>query len=253
MKVVPKIAKVLELFAENETLSFGEVVEYSQLNRSTVAHILSALCQCQWLEKTSFGCYRMGAGFYALTGEKRKNKLLAMLAERAARTVAGQLKELGVICCFSQASRITLAKVAPESMVQLSINDRWFENSGWYRQSSGRLLLAMQSESQINAIVDKIGLPTADAWPEAVTWSGFQREIERIRSAREAVVYRENGFLTSLAVSVKDASNKDDLCVSTVYVTGKQCFSETDMLARLREIALDMEIQLSFHQLSVNS
>ena len=147
--------------------------------------------------------------------------------------------------------RITLAKVQPEGMVQLSIADRWFEKSGWFRLSSGRLLLAMQSKEVIENIVHNIGFPSAAEWPEAITPEKFFRQLELIRQQELAVVLRENSRLTSVAVPVKDAAGKNVLCVSTVYITGRHQLDDQAIVAKLREIADELHQQICFHHISV--
>ncbi len=250
MKVLPKIVRMLTLFSHGGEFGFGEIVERTRLTRSNAAHLTSALCECGLLEKSGYGKYRIGPMLFELTGGSREAAQLAMFAERAAANIAGELGELGVVGCFWRDRRITLAKAFPDRMVQLRIADRWFENSGWYRLSSGRLLLAMQPDDRIAAVIEQIGLPPAEAWPEAVTMEGFRAEIERIRTRREVVMQRENGSLTSLAVPVQDADGADSLCVSTVYVTGRKSLSDAEVVDRLRSIASDLETQIVFHHLA---
>ena len=251
MKVLPKIIKVLELFSQGGTLAFAEIVERTQLTRSNAAHILSALCENQLLTKSSFGHYCIGPKLYELTGGNFRQNILNMLSQHSADRIASELGELGVVVAFWNAQRITLAKVQPEGMVQLSIADRWFEKSGWYRLSSGRLLLAMQSKEVIENIVQNIGYPSAAEWPEAITHEKFSRQLELIRQQELAVVMRENSRLTSVAVPVKDASGKNVLCVSTVYITGRHQLDDQAIVARLREIADELHQQICFHHISV--
>ena len=251
MKVLPKIIKVLELFANGDTLAFAEIVERTQLSRSNAAHILGALCDNGLLAKSSFGHYCMGQKLYALSGGDCRLNILNMLAQRSADRIASELGELGVVVAFWQNCRITLAKVQPERMVQLSIADRWFEKSGWYRLSSGRLLLALQSDETIKNIVAEYGFPSAAEWPEAITPEKFYNELEIIRKQRLAVVMRENSRLTSLAVPVKDFSGKDTLCISTVYITGCYQLSDNMIASRLQDIADELHEQICFHHISM--
>ena len=251
MKVLPKIVKVLELFANGDTLAFAEIVEKTQLSRSNAAHILGALCDNGLLAKSSFGHYCTGNKLYELTGGDCRLNILNMLAQRSADRIASELGELGVVVAFWNNCRITLAKVQPERMVQLSIADRWFEKSGWYRLSSGRLLLALQSNEVIKNIVDEYGFPSAAEWPEAITPEKFYSELEIIRQQRQAAVMRENSRLTSLAVPVKDFSGQDTLCVSTVYITGRHQLSDKEIAAKLHEIAGELHEQICFHHISM--
>ena len=251
MKVLPKIIKVLELFSNGDTLGFAEIVERTQLTRSNAAHILSALCDNQLLARSSFGHYCIGPKLYELAGGDCRLNILNMLAQRAADRIASELGELGVVVAFWNNQRVTLAKVQPEGMVQLSIADRWFEKSGWYRLSSGRLLLAMQSREVIEDIVHKIGLPGAAEWHEAITMEKFLHQTELIRQQELAVVMRENSQLTSVAVPVKDASGKDVLCVSTVYITGRHKLDDKAIENKLREIARELHEQICFHHISI--
>ena len=251
MKVLPKIIKVLELFSQGGTLAFAEIVERTQLTRSNAAHILSALCENQLLTKSSFGHYCIGPKLYELTGGNFRQNILNMLSQHSADRIASELGELGVVVAFWNAQRITLAKVQPEGMVQLSIADRWFEKSGWYRLSAGRLLLALQSDEVIESIVQKIGLPSASEWLEAITPEKFAAQVQHIRQTRQAVVMRENGRLTSLAVPVKDASGADTLCVSTVYITGSHQEERIELIGKLRKIAGDLHDQVVFHHISM--
>ena len=251
MKVLPKIIQVLELFAHGEVLPFAEVVAKTRLTRSNAAHILSALCDNGLLVKTKFGVYCMGRKIFELAGGECRQNLLNMLAWSSADRIASELGELGVVVGFWRKRRITLAKVQPESMVQLSIAERWFEKSGWYRLSSGRLLLALQSDEVVEEIVQKIGLPSAAEWPEAITPEKFAQQIKLIREARQAVVMRENNRLTSLAIPLQDASGKDVLCVSTVYITGRHDPDDTVFIGKLRQIAGNLHEQISFHHISM--
>ncbi|MBE6366864.1 MAG: hypothetical protein E7052_03005 [Lentisphaerae bacterium] len=251
MKVLSKIVRILELFAGGETLSFAEIVQQSSLTRSNTAHLLSALCEKHLLEKTSFGHYCLGSKIFELAGGNCQQNLLNILAQHSADRIAKELNELGVIVAYWQQQRITLAKVHPERMVQLTIADRWFERSGWYRLSSGRLLLALQSDDEIARIIEKIGLPTAAEWPEAITPEKLYKQIEIIRRNRHTVVMRENGNLTSLAVPAQDASGADTLCISTVYLTGRHQLSEQEIIAKLQEIAADLQEKILFHHISM--
>lgn len=251
MKVLPKLIRVLELFSNGDTLSFAQIVEKTALPRSNAAHIVKALCSNDLLSKTKFGHYCMGPKIFQLTGGDFRQNLLYMLSQRAADRIAGELGELGVAVACWHKQRITLAKVQPEGMVQLNISDRWFENSGWYRLSSGRLLLALQSDETLKEIVGEIGMPTAAQWPEAITWEKLQQEISLIRQNRCAVVMRENRRLTSVAVPIQDASGKDALCVSTVYITGRHQLPDAEILDQLRKIADELHSQICFHHISI--
>ena len=251
MKVLPKLVQVLELFASGDTLSFAQIVERTNLTRSNAAHIVKALCANDLISKTKFGYYCMGPKIFALAGGDFRQNLLYMLAQRGADRIASELDELGVVVACWRNQRITLAKVQPERMVQLSIADRWFEKSGWYRLSSGRLLLALQSDSAIQEIVGSIGLPSAAEWPEAISPEKLQQEIARIRQQRYAAVMRENRRLTSLAVPVQDAAGADTLCVSTVYITGRHQLGDQAILEHLQSIADELHSQICFHHISI--
>lgn len=252
MKVLPKIIHTLELFGNDATLEFAEIVRLTGLSRSNTAHIVSALCANRLLEKSAYGQYRLGPRLFELTGGNRQHSQLLMLAERSASGIAGMLHELGVVVGFWRNRRITLAKVQPESMVRLNIADRWFDKSGWYCHSGGRLLLALQPDAIVDAIVSEVGPPAPEAWPEAVSEAGLRCEIARIRQQRQVVMQRENGRITSLAVPVQDAGGYDSLCVSTVYITGHRQPGDADTIVRLQEVAADFNAQLIFHQIVVN-
>lgn len=251
MKVLPKLIRILDLFAAGDTLTFAEITARTNLTRSNTAHLLNALCQNNLLTKSSFGHYQIGPKLFELTGGGRQQNLLNMIAQRGADRVASELNELGVAAAFHCGNRITLAKVQPERMVQLSIADRWFEKSGWYCLSSGRLLLALQSDAVIESIVEKIGLPSAAEWPEAMTKAKLFEQIQAVRQQRYAIVMRENNRLTSLAVPVTDASGEDSVCISTVYITNQHAGSDRTVIEHLLDIAQDMHNLLCFHHISL--
>ena len=249
MKVLPKIVKVLELFSNGDTLGFAEIVERTQLTRSNAAHILGALCDNQLLKRSSFGHYSMGKKLYELTGGTYRQNILNMLVQRCADRIASELGELGVVAACWKNQRLTLAKVQPKSAVQLSIADHWFEKSGWYRLSSGRLLLALQSDDVINAVVESVGLPSPAEWPEAFTKDKLLNQLAIIRQNRFVAVMRENSHLTSLAVPVKDAAGHDSLCLGTVYITGRH--AEDKIRQDISKIADELHEQLCFHNISI--
>jgi len=253
VKVLPKLVRVLELFAHGDVLPFAQIVERSQLTRSNTAHIVSALCENGLLTKTAFGYYCMGHKIFELAGNDCHQNLLNILAQRSADRIATELGELGVVVAFWQQQRITLAKVQPEGMVQLTIADRWFARSGWYRLSSGRLLLALQDDSTIAAIIRQVGLPTAADWPEAISEEKLFGQIRLIRAERRALAMRENGKLTSLAVPVKDASGRDSLAISTVYITGSKPIARSEIFLKLQQIADELHNQIKFHHIVVDN
>ena len=249
MKVLPKIVQILELFSNGDTLPFAEIVERTGLTRSNASHILSALCENQVLAKSSFGHYCIGKKLYELAGGTYRQNILSMLVQRCADRIASELGELGVVAACWKNRRMTLAKVQPKSMVQLIIADHWFEKSGWYRLSSGRLLLALQSDHVIHAVIDSVGLPSPAEWPEAFTKDKLLDQLAIIRKKRFVAVMRENNHLTSLAVPVKDAAGHDTLCLGTVYMTGRH--AEDKIRQDISKIADELHEQLCLHNISI--
>jgi DNA-binding IclR family transcriptional regulator len=201
------------------------------------------------LTKSSFGHYRIGQKLYALSGGDCRINTFNMLVQRSADRIASELGELGVVAACWKNQRITLAKVEPKSTVQLSIADHWFEKSGWYRLSSGRLLLALQSNEVINAVVESVGLPSPAEWPEAFSRDKLMKQLAIIRQKRFVAVMRENDHLTSLAVPVKDAAGNDTLCVGTVYMTGRHAADK--IRNSINKIAEELHEQLCFHNISM--
>jgi len=253
MKVLPKLIRTLRLFADGATLDFAAITASTGLTRSNQAHILHALCENHLLEKSSFGRYRAGAGLWELAGAGAARAALRMLANNAAAAVAGTLNELGVVVCRSRARRITLAKVQPERMVHLAIADRHPEHSGWYSLSAGRLLLALADGDTAAEIVRAAGMPAPGEWPGVHDAASLRCAAAAIRAARQVVLHRENGKITSLAVPVRDASGAPVLALSTVYITGSRSDSDEAVLDRLGAIAEDFAAQLRFHKIALEA
>lgn len=253
MKVLPKLVRTLRLFSDGGTLDFAEITARTGLTRSNQAHILHALCENRLLEKSAFGRYRAGAGLWELAGAGGARAALRMLSTNAASAVADTLHELGVVVCRSAGRRITLAKVQPERTVRLAIADRPMEHSGWYSLSAGRLLLALQSDDEIAAVVRQTGLPSPEEWPEVHDMPSLLRAAAAIREAGQVVLLRENGKITSVAVPVPDASGAPVLALSTVYITGSRDDSDDAVLKRLGAIAEDLAAQLRFHGIALDA
>ena len=248
IKIVPKIILLMEIFASGEEYSFSEITEKVRLSKSNVSHLLKSLCECDILEKSGYGKYRRGYRFSKLCSVYNPSHRLMSIAERCANNLVGLLNELAVISLRSNEQRLTVVKLRPEKNIQVDHERHYLAD--WYSTASGRILLAHAPEDIVKQVLKRYGVPSRQAWREAITLPKMKREL---------AVIKEQGFSTidvddeirAIGVPVRDASGEFLLSISTAFATFKRLKSDEEIIEQLRFLASSMEQEICLNNICV--
>jgi len=202
---VLKAIEVLEAFSPEEPfLSLAELSEKLGYPKSTIHTILKTLESKRYIEKSQTGVYSLGLAVIPMTQAVRVN---VELRDRAAPF----LRELGNFCGESIYLAIKdgdtiLYIYAIESSNRLLARTAVGERTQMHFTSVGKAILAFLPSEEVEAIVDRQGMPKTTEYSISSKEMLF-KDLERIR---------ENGY------SVDDAEHEKD-----TYCLGAPIFDHT--------------------------
>lgn len=160
----------------------GHIANDLQLNPATCANIVKTLVIRGYLEKSDLQKgYIPGKKTMLLSGD---NSSLIAAADNEMEAISREINEKCLIAVLRADKRIVIHKNNCNQMVQANTPDE----KKAYDSSTGRLLVAMLSDEDLEKYINKFGLPPAAIWPEAHTIEKFKEQIRMIRKNRYALI-----------------------------------------------------------------
>ena len=179
--------------------SFSEIATNVGLNTGTCANIINAMVKRGYLEKLEGKKgYLLGKKIYELTSFDGYNKELVKVAKPILEKLTEKVNENASLAVLKGNSRIVLFQTQSKQDIQaISAIDK-----PAYDSSTGRLLIAMLSDDELNRYISLYGLPTASIWKEATTKKKFAEAIEQIRMEGYAIQESEK-HIAGISVTVR--------------------------------------------------
>lgn len=189
--VIKKTVQVLKFVASQEHCTLKTLCTATGSKKSALCQMLRSMVETGLLLRDSKGEYHIGPLFSDLSGERdeklRQQKLIESVAVDI-NTASGANVTVATIrdskyrrlfsCCTFRVTRLT--PTAPDE-----------EN--FYGNATGRVLLANAPASLRLRIIDNLGLPSEQEWPEAsADQESLLAELEKIRRQNYAEVCRGN-------------------------------------------------------------
>lgn len=183
--------------------SFSEIATNVGLNTGTCANIIKAMVKRGFLEKLDDKKgYLLGKKLYQLTSFDGYKKDLIQVGKPLLDKLTEKINENASLAVLKESSRILLYQTKCKQEIQAtSAIDK-----PAYESSTGRLLIAMQKDAEIEKYLLAWGLPPSSVWKEATTKKGFWAEIEKIRKDNYAIQESERQ-ISGLAVAVFQKDN----------------------------------------------
>lgn len=252
IKVIAKVVQILELAGKHGEMHFTDLLSGTGLGRSNLSHLLKSLCENGLLSRRGHGRYAPGEKLFSICLPGDKEEALYQIVRRCANNVMYEFNELAVVTARHGGQRLTLVKVRPQGKShQVNGSGERYQRAGWYNTASGRVLLAVQSDEQIQRLVEECGLPSGEEWPAATTREGLLAEIQRIRQ-QQAVVFEVDDDVCAIGVPVADASGEQTLCLSVAFLRALRRFSDVEIMERLRRQASVMAREIHFNGIIVS-
>ncbi|QDK81928.1 IclR family transcriptional regulator [Spirosoma sp. KCTC 42546] len=243
--VIVKALDILELVAQDpgRAHSLTEIAETLQMNQATCVNILKTLVDKNYLEHLGRKKgYRLGPMAYNLTNNLSYSQDLVLVAKDIMQDLTHRLNETSILGIIRNQKRFIVHLVNSDQ--DLQVRSRTERNI--YETASGRLLLAFISGKELESLINSIGYPTPDIWPNATTPQGLDAELAKIR-VQELSMTRSQTHIIGLAVPIR----RQNLVIASlsIFLPEIRCSA-----SRQKEIELELRsaAQLISRRLSVS-
>lgn len=180
IRVIDKTFDILELLASDpeKVWSLTAIADPFKMNHGTCANILKTLVQRNYLEKLpARKGYRLGRAAYQLAGNRVFRNELLLLAKPEMTKLTDAFNENTLLSVLQGNQRVAILRVNCQQSIQVITP----AEKNAYDSSTGRLLLAMQSDAALNKYIQEYGLPRIKGKGREISQAAFLAEMERIR------------------------------------------------------------------------
>lgn len=250
LKIVSKVALLLEILSSGDDLRFAEICGLTGDHRSNVSHLLSGLCACGLVKRVRYGVYRRGDRFTKLLGGRNPRGIVTEIANRCATNILLWMNSKGVVAVRYREDRLVLVHkcVGTEG---LTVGFGRGYSSDWYGNACGRILLAFALNDELLRIINRHGLPSPRIWKEATTLPKLRRELAQIRHARR-VIMQQNPITRELGVCAQDASGREAFAISTAYPVSSDTFGDQKRFELLESAAQTLNHEMCMQDIIVS-
>ncbi len=255
IQVMDRAFKILEKVADNplRIWTISEMAELINVQSATCFHIVNSLVELGYLERLGMRKgYRMGPAVNRLCHSPAYRPDLVEAADHLLREYSEIHKEPVLLCVLHGYKRYILCEAGATGSQQVNYNLTVIEDI--YRTTTGRILLAWQSEQQVSDIIKNIGLPPACHWAEATTREDLDRELEKIRN-QGGLLGLNNPYLAQIGFPIFDAEHNLVAAIGS-YIPKYRFIDEhkEKTLSAMLEMAAKISTQLGNREaLSLNT
>jgi DNA-binding IclR family transcriptional regulator len=188
IQVINRALDILEFLADEpeKQKTLGEIAGKLNLNSGTCANIIKTLVDRKYIDKLEKKKgYCLGAKAYGLTQNENYKKDLTEAAKEELNSLTKKIKENSLLAVLENDMRRVLIRVMSEHPIQASTA----AEKKAYDSASGRTLVAMLADAELQKFVKQYGLPKKGEWEGVRDEQSLMEQISRIR---------DNGYATQL-------------------------------------------------------
>lgn len=229
IQVINRALDILEFLAKDpeKERTLSEISDEFNLNSGTCANIIKTLVTRNYIEKLDKKKgYCLGSKAYGLTGNENYKKDLTEAAKDELESLTEKLNENSLLAVLDGEIRRVILRVISGHSVQASTASE----KRAYDSSSGRVLIAMLSDVDLDRFIKKNGLPYDDEWEGVTDENSLRKQIAKIRSNGYATQLTK-GKIAGLAVPIY--KNKKVIASLSVYMPEFR-YSNSDKNAMVR-------------------
>lgn len=181
IQVINRAIDIIEYVAKDEEQpkQMGHIANELKLNTATCSNIVKTLVNRGFLKKAhKQKGYVLGTGLMEILNGSFVYKDLLAAADIEMEKVVKVLNENCLIATLKENKRIVIHKKNSFGLIQAITPDE----KDAYDSSTGRLLVAMLSDKDLDLYVKRYGLPSQAVWPEADSRLKFLQQIQLIRN-----------------------------------------------------------------------
>ncbi len=194
---------LLELLDAAGTVGLGltELAERAGLKASTTRNFLSSMVDLGYVRQ-DLGTrrYYLGARAQALGTREFKLEKLRAAAVPVVEALQEEVRETVLLACWDNGLRRTL--VTAESDHALKVGATLSADTSFYTTATGRLLLGLITPAERGELIQQLGLPTAEVWPEAADPAALAEQLDACTRAGSCVYDRKGSHIMALATAV---------------------------------------------------
>lgn len=190
----------------------SEIATGLNLKPGTCANIVKTLVTRGYLEKLdSHKGYLPGQIFFSFSGNTGYQKELIEAADAVMEEMTRSFNENSLLAVLKGENRMVIHRKESNQLVKAHTPDE----KKAYDSSTGRLLIAMLTNEELEKFVQKFGLPSAHIWQGANTKKKFYEQVQLIRKNGYALIedsvqivgvaagiYKHNKIVASLSMYI---------------------------------------------------
>lgn len=201
IQVVNRAIDILEYIAmePEKPRALGDIAQRLDLNAGTCANILKTLVNRKYIDKIDRNKgYCLGPKAYSLSNNNNYKRELVTAATMELDALTARTRENSLLAVLVENQRIAIARSNSAHPIQANTPSE----KRAYDAASGRLLIAMLSDEEIEKFILKYGLPLADEWKAVTDKKSLMAEIKKIRRDKYAMQTTDHQML-GIAAPVK--------------------------------------------------
>ena len=186
IQVINRALDIMEYVARDPDTPkpLGDIASDLNLNAGTCANILKTLVTRGYLEKIDKQRgYCLGPKGYSIGGNEGYQKGIVDSAKDEMELLTKKTNENSLLCILRGNMRAVIFRV--QSKNDLQANTATEKHA--YDSASGRLLVAMLPDAELQKFVATHGLPDPDMWDGVTDERSFKKHIKKIRTQGYAI------------------------------------------------------------------
>lgn len=216
IQVVNRALSILEFIAQDNDRKWGlsEIADALGLNHGTCANILKTLVARGYIEQAGAKRgYCLGPMAYRLARADDRNRHLVERSRKEIDELCSRIDETVILSVVQHGARVLLYEARSDQEIQT----RTPEKMTPYRATTGRLIISHYSPKELQDLVEMIGLPRKEDWPEVGSFEDLVQALNTIRNERMLItknnrmvvglatpIYKNNKLVASLGIHLPD-------------------------------------------------
>ena len=184
IQVVERALNVIDLLAKNpkKEYSLSEIATAFSLDKGTCTRIMKTLQAKGYAQQESpRGAYKLGYKFYQVIGHPVENEELTKIARKDVDALGEIFNETALLAVVSNDKRVVLYATTPDRDLIVRTN----LERGVYSVCAGRVIIAHYTPAHLDRLLNRLGLPTQEEWPEIYQhdnpWQELSNALTRIK------------------------------------------------------------------------
>ena len=165
IQVLNRALGILDFLSRNPQTeySLATIAAALSLDKGTCTRILKTLLEKGYVQQdVPRGKYRMGYKFYHLIGSPVENEDLTRVAREDIDALGREFNETALLAVVRNDRRVVLYSTVPDRNMMI----RTKQEGGVYAFCAGRVIIANYTQSQLEKLLIRQGLPSGEEWPE---------------------------------------------------------------------------------------